>query len=118
MLKHAGSSPKILMKRGNVPIRTCIGCRCKFPQKALIRFVCSADQTLAVEELVKLPGRGTYVCHSETCIQRAFNAPKRINALLRAQLSKPAIDEFKKVLLEKEEIADEKETAAKTCRNQ
>ena len=106
------------MKRGNVPIRTCIGCRCKFPQKALIRFVCSADQTLAVEELVKLPGRGTYVCHSETCIQRAFNAPKRINALLRAQLSKPTIDEFKKVLLEKEAIADEKETAAKTCRNQ
>ncbi len=90
------------MKSGNVPIRTCIGCRCKFPKNALIRFVCRAGETLAVEELVKLPGRGAYVCRSEPCIHKAFNASKRINALLRTQLPKPVIDEFKQVLLKKE----------------
>ncbi len=96
------------MKKVKGPIRTCIGCRCKLPQKALIRFVCYKEKILQMEELTKLPGRGAYVCRSESCIDEAFKVPKRINSLLRVQLSKSVITEFKQTLLDKEIIADEK----------
>ncbi len=54
------------------PIRTCIGCRGKFPQKTLIRFVSLEGQMLQHDEKKKLPGSGAYVCLAETCIQKAF----------------------------------------------
>ncbi len=100
------------MKRVKAPIRTCIGCLCKFPQKTLIRFVCCTGEALEIEKLKKLPGRGAYVCRSKSCIERAFKVPKRINALLRVQLSKSVIAEFKQALLDKEIIADEKTETA------
>lgn len=100
------------MKTIKAPIRTCIGCRCKFPQKTLIRFVCRTSEALEMEELKKLPGRGAYVCRSESCIENAFKVPKRINASLRVQLSGSVITEFKQALLDKEIIADEKTETA------
>lgn len=96
------------MKSVKVPIRTCIGCRCPFPQKALIRFVCHAGEILEMEELKKLPGRGAYVCRSKSCIEYAFRGRKRINTSLRVQLSESVITEFKQALFKKEIIADEK----------
>ncbi|MCG9126701.1 YlxR family protein [Candidatus Poribacteria bacterium] len=94
------------MKNQNVPIRTCIGCRSKFPQKTLIRFVCSTEKRLQIEELKKLPGRGAYLCKSKECIEKAFKEPKRINTLLHIQLSSSVINEFKQAILDKEVIAD------------
>jgi len=94
------------MKKIKAPIRTCVGCRFKFPQKTLIRFVCRTDEALEMEELKKLPGRGAYVCRSKTCIEYAFRGRKRINTSLRVQLSGSVITEFKQALLDKEIIAD------------
>lgn len=54
------------------PIRTCIGCRGKFPQQTLIRFACQAGRTVRLDRHKNLPGRGVYTCRSETCIERAF----------------------------------------------
>ena len=102
------------MKRIKAPIRNCIGCRKKFPQKTLIRFVCRAGEALEMEELTKLPGRGAYVCRSKTCIEYAFRGRKRINTSLRVQLSESVITEFKQALLDKEKIADE-ETKTARC---
>lgn len=96
-----------LMKSVKRPIRTCIGCRCKLPQDKLIRFVCYTGESLEVQKLTKLPGRGTYVCRSTSCIQEAFKVPKRINAMLRVQLPKSVINEFKQILLDEEINADE-----------
>ncbi len=96
-----------LMKSVKPPIRTCIGCRCKFPQNTLIRFVCHRGESLKIQALTKLPGRGVYVCRSTSCIQEAFKVPKRINALLRVQLPKSVINEFKLTILDKELYADE-----------
>lgn len=95
------------MNSVKVPIRTCIGCRSKFPQNCLIRFVCHRGESLEIQELTKLPGRGAYVCSSVSCIQDAFKVPKRINALLRSQLPKSVINEFKQTILDKEFNADE-----------
>ena len=81
-------------------IRTCIGCRRKFLQKALIRFVGQKNKTLQIDNQKKLHGRGAYVCYSRACIQNAFKSPKRINALLRGQLTHAVIERFEQVLLE------------------
>jgi predicted RNA-binding protein YlxR (DUF448 family) len=95
------------MKTVKTPIRTCIGCRCKFPQNTLIRIVCHKGESLEIQALTKLPGRGAYVCRSTACIQEAFKVPKRINALLRVQLPKSVINEFKQTVLDKEINANE-----------
>ena len=81
-------------------IRTCIGCRGKFSQKTLIRFVCQGDETLQMDGPKKLAGRGAYVCYSQSCIQKAFQSPKRINSLLRVRLTNRVIAQFEQVLLE------------------
>lgn len=96
------------MKRISGPIRTCIGCRGKFPQKALQRFVCIKGESLEIDNMKVRPGRGAYVCQSDSCIEEAFKAPKRINTLLRVQLPKSVIIEFRQKLLDKEIDADEK----------
>lgn len=84
-------------------IRTCIGCRGKFPQKTLIRFACHSKGTLQVDLEKRLTGRGAYVCWAEACIQKAFKAPNRINSLLRVQLSRAVIAQFEQTLLESTE---------------
>ena len=100
------------MPKNKTPIRTCIGCRSKFPQKTLIRFVGNTGQILEIEGSKKLPGRSAYLCHSISCIEKAFKAPKRINALLQVQLSKSAISAFQQTLIEKEKITDAKKETA------
>ena len=82
-------------------IRTCIGCRKKLPQKALVRFMCQADRKLQIDSQKKLGGRGAYVCLSQDCIQKAFKSPKRINSLLRVQLTHENIAQFERVLLQR-----------------
>ena len=82
-------------------IRTCIGCRRKLPQKALVRFMCQAQTKLQIDSQKKLGGRGAYVCLSRDCIQKAFKSPKRINSLLRAQLTHENIAQFERVLLQR-----------------
>ncbi|RKU11195.1 DUF448 domain-containing protein [Candidatus Poribacteria bacterium] len=81
-------------------IRTCIGCRGKFSQKMLIRFVSQNNETLRIDNQKKLHGRGAYVCRSQSCVQKAFKSPRRINALLRVQLTNVVIQRFAEVLLE------------------
>ena len=81
-------------------IRTCIGCRQKFLQKTLVRFVCQRNERLQIDCQKRLRGRGAYVCLSQVCIQKAFKSPKRINSLLRAQLTHEVIVRFEQELLQ------------------
>ncbi len=81
-----------------MPIRTCIGCRGKFPKSDLLRFVRDAAGNLQTDSTGKLPGRGAYVCQSQACINVTFKSQK-INAHLRSNLSRQIIDSFKQELL-------------------
>ncbi len=81
-----------------MPIRTCIGCRGKFPKKDLLRFVRDAAGDLQTDSTSKLTGRGAYVCQSQACINVTFKSQK-INTHLRSNLSRPVIDSFKQELL-------------------
>ena len=81
-----------------MPIRTCIGCRGKFPKKDLLRFVRDVAGNLQTDSTGKLPGRGAYVCQSQECINVTFKSQK-INTHLRSNLSRQVIDSFKQELL-------------------
>ena len=63
--------------------------------------MCQGDETLQIDGQKKLAGRGAYVCCAQSCIQKAFNSPKRINSLLRVQLTSGVIERFEQVLLER-----------------
>ena len=76
------------MNNLNVPIRTCIGCRSKFPQKTLIRFVCSKEKCLQLDGFKRYHGRGAYICKSKVCIEKAFKEPKRINTFVTCTIIK------------------------------
>ena len=82
-----------------IALRTCIGCRGKFPKKTLLRFVCHLDSQLQADATGKLPGRGAYVCKSQACITEAFKSHKRVNSLLRSDLTKEIVVQFKQELL-------------------
>ena len=59
------------------PVRTCVGCRRRAPQRSLVRFA-AIDGRLAAGRA--LPGRGAYTCRSRAC----FDAALRRRAFARA----------------------------------
>lgn len=82
-----------------IALRTCVGCRGKFPKKTLLRFVCHLNSRLRADRTGKSPGRGAYVCDSEPCITEAFKSHKRVSSLLRTNLSSEIVTQFKQELL-------------------
>jgi predicted RNA-binding protein YlxR (DUF448 family) len=63
------------MKRGHVPVRTCVGCRARRPKAEMIRFVIGC-QELA---LGNARGRGAYVCRAEACLEKALKRKNLAN---------------------------------------
>ena len=53
-----------------VPIRTCIGCRRRFPQEELMKMAFFEDR-ICFDPDRKMPGRGAYVCKSRSCFETA-----------------------------------------------
>lgn len=52
------------------PVRTCVGCGRKAPQRELVRFV-APDGVLRADAESRLPGRGAYTCRRPSCFERA-----------------------------------------------
>ncbi|CAB4861391.1 unannotated protein [freshwater metagenome] len=53
------------------PLRTCVGCRTKRPQSALVRYALTADGTPVVSRTAA--GRGAWLCaDGATCLQQAI----------------------------------------------
>lgn len=59
------------MAEKKVPERRCIGCMEVKPKKELIRVV-AAPEGLQIDKSGKLPGRGAYLCPSESCARLAL----------------------------------------------
>ncbi len=57
------------MARKTEPVRTCLGCRLKRGQREMIRIVRRPDSELCFDLEGRLPGRGTYVCPSPSCLR-------------------------------------------------
>jgi predicted RNA-binding protein YlxR (DUF448 family) len=52
------------------PVRTCVGCGRKAPQRELVRFV-APNGRLILDETRRAPGRGAYTCARPSCFERA-----------------------------------------------
>jgi len=62
------------------PIRTCLGCRQRWPKGELVRLVRRPDGRVVVDPTG--PGRGVYVCADGECVERVLRGG-RLNAALR-----------------------------------
>ena len=72
----------------SVPVRTCVGCRRRAPQRALVRFAVVAGR---LEAGRTLPGRGAYMCRSRACLEAAQQRRAFARAL-RARLDARPLD--------------------------
>ncbi|MCL1849311.1 MAG: YlxR family protein [Clostridiales bacterium] len=64
------------MAQKRIPLRMCAICREQYPKRELIRLVKSADGQVALDETGKKPGRGLYVCKSQTCLTQALKGTR------------------------------------------
>jgi uncharacterized protein len=74
------------MKKGHVPLRTCIGCRKKRPAGELLRLTAQDDTVVLSTGKDKRTGRGCYVCPTEKCIEIAFRT-KVLSRALRSHVT-------------------------------
>ena len=73
------------------PVRTCIGCRGRYAQRHLVRFVV-AGATLVVDASRMRPGRGAYVCWRRACAQRVLKDGRRMARALRVAPTGVTVD--------------------------
>lgn len=71
----------------HVPQRTCIGCRKSKDKSELLRIVCGEDGSVTVDESMKAPGRGAYICKDMSCFDKAVKT-KAIERALKLTAGK------------------------------
>jgi predicted RNA-binding protein YlxR (DUF448 family) len=69
-----------------IPLRQCLGCREMKPKRELIRIVKSPDGDISIDPVGKKPGRGAYLCNSETCFKRIVKS-KALSRVFKAPIS-------------------------------
>ena len=53
------------------PERKCSGCGGRFPKGELVRILRTPDGSVTLDTTGKLSGRGSYICKSEKCLNKA-----------------------------------------------
>lgn len=76
----------------HVPERTCCACGAKKPQRDLLRIASSSGATPQIDVTGKSPGRGSYLCQSLVCAEKAL-ARRAFERTLK--LNEPLPDDFK-----------------------
>ena len=74
------------MSRGHVPLRSCIVCNSKTDKRDLIRLVRTQSGRVEVDATGKIPGRGAYLCHSQSCWDGALKR-NRLEHTLKGPIS-------------------------------
>lgn len=92
------------------PIRTCLGCRRRFPKRQLIRFAVSKEGHIAVDVTGKKPGRGAYVCPRLECVEAAMRV-KRLQRPLRRPVDEATVAQLKADLVQIIQERDDEENA-------
>ncbi len=52
-------------------VRTCVSCRSNKDKSELIRVVRRPDRTVGLDETMREPGRGAYICKDVDCLAKA-----------------------------------------------
>ena len=69
------------VKTRKTPMRMCVGCREMKEKRELLRVVRSPEGIVSIDHKGKAPGRGAYICKSETCLTRAVKQKQLERAL-------------------------------------
>ncbi|MHB8636651.1 MAG: YlxR family protein [Fimbriimonadaceae bacterium] len=78
------------------PIRTCVGCRTRRPQRDMVRIsIVNGEPRLSAN--AREPGRGAYVCLEPACVKSAFDK-ERLARALRHKLDAGARDDLARQL--------------------
>ena len=85
------------MKVRKIPQRMCLGCQEMKPKKELIRVVKNKEGEISIDLIGKAPGRGSYICKSIDCFEKAYKA-KRFERALSTQISPEIYETLKKEL--------------------
>ena len=75
------------------PVRTCVGCGRKAPQRELVRFV-APQGVLELDTEPRRTGRGAYTCPREVCFVRASERRAFSRTLRRNVVIPPGLDPF------------------------
>ncbi len=89
------------MKKGHVPIRTCVGCRQKRPAGEMVRIKALGDAIVIAHGKDSLPGRGCYLCPAARCVEAALKKGRIARALRREGVDIPSKEELLRWLEQK-----------------
>jgi len=87
-----------MIKNLKIPVRTCIGCKCKKPKKEMIRIIRTPDGKIEIDKTGKKSGRGAYLCDNVKCLDVAFRE-NSLNKSLKQDIPLPTLDELRKTFL-------------------
>ena len=73
-------------RQRHVPLRRCVACGTRLPQRELIRIVRTPQGQVSMDPGHKAAGRGAYLCHSRACWEQALKK-KRLDHALRRRMS-------------------------------
>ena len=82
-----------------IPMRQCLGCREMKPKRELIRAVKPPEGEIALDFKGKMPGRGAYICHSESCLKRAIKS-KALSRAFRKEIPQSVYDALNRQIQE------------------
>lgn len=77
-----------------VPMRTCIGCNEVKPKKELIRVVKTTEGEVLLDFTGKKNGRGAYVCHDISCLEKAIKT-KRLSRAFEMPIENEVYEKLK-----------------------
>lgn len=72
-------------KAKKIPIRQCLGCNEHKPKSEMIRVVRSPEGEISLDTRGKKSGRGAYICHSVSCLNKARKS-RRIERALECDI--------------------------------
>jgi predicted RNA-binding protein YlxR (DUF448 family) len=72
------------IKKGHVPIRTCIACGEKAAKEKLLRLVLDNRGNVLPDPKGNRPGRGGYICNTQACRNR-LSKHKALNRVFRTE---------------------------------
>jgi len=87
-----------MVKNIKIPVRTCIGCKCKKPKKEMIRIIRTPDGKIEIDETGKKSGRGAYVCGDVKCLDIALKE-NSFKKSLKQDIPLGMLDDLREVFL-------------------
>jgi len=88
-----------MIKNLTIPVRTCIGCKCKKPKKEMIRIIRTPDGKIEIDKTGKKSGRGAYLCGNVKCLDIAFRE-NSLNKSLKQDIPPQTLEDLRKVFIQ------------------